>query len=50
MKQYLKWGGIGAVILGSGALFLSGTGESMVAALVGAIFVLGGIIAGMFKA
>ncbi len=50
MSKYLKWGGIAAVVLGSGALYLSGTGESAVTALVGVVFVLGGIIAGMFKA
>lgn len=48
-KNVLKIGGIAAVVLGSVALFLSGTGESVVVAVVGGVFVLAGIIAGMFK-
>ena len=44
-KDVLKWGGITAVVLGSVALYLSGTGE----AVVGAVFVLVGIIASLFK-
>lgn len=48
-KNVLKWGGIAAVVLGSVALYLSGTGEAAVVAVVGAVFVLVGVIAGLFK-
>jgi uncharacterized membrane protein HdeD (DUF308 family) len=48
-KNVLKWGGIAAVVLGSVALYLSGTGEAVVVAMVGAVFVLVGIIASLFK-
>lgn len=49
-KNVLKIGGIAAIVLGSGALFLSGTGEAVVTAIVGAVFVLAGIISAVFKA
>jgi hypothetical protein len=49
MKDGLKIGGIVAVILGSAALYLSGAGESATVAIVGAVFVLAGLIAGIFK-
>lgn len=48
-KNVLKWGGIAAVVLGSVALYLSGIGEAAVVAVVGAVFVLVGIIASLFK-
>jgi uncharacterized membrane protein HdeD (DUF308 family) len=48
-KNVLKWGGIAAVVLGSVALYLSGTGEAAVVAVVGAVFVLVGVIAALFK-
>jgi len=48
-KNVLKWGGIAAVIIGSAALFLSGTGEQSVVAIVGAVFVLVGLIAAIVK-
>jgi len=48
-KNVLKWGGITAVVLGSVALYLSGTGEAAVVAVVGAVFVLVGIIASLFR-
>lgn len=48
-KNVLKIGGTVAVVLGATALYLSGTGESVVAAIVGAVFVLAGLIAGLFK-
>ena len=48
-KNILKWGGVVAVVLGSVALFLSGTGEAAVVAIVGAVFVLVGVIANIFK-
>jgi uncharacterized membrane protein HdeD (DUF308 family) len=49
MQNGLKIGGIVAIVAGSVALFLSGTGEMLVTAIVGAVFVLAGIIAGLFK-
>jgi len=48
-KNVLKWGGIAAVVLGSVALYLSGTGEAAVTAVIGGVFVLVGIIASLFK-
>jgi hypothetical protein len=48
-KNVLKWGGIAFVMSGSVALYLSGTGEAAVVAVVGAVFVLVGIIASLFK-
>lgn len=48
-KNILKWGGVVAVGAGSVALFLSGTGESAVTAIVGAVFVLAGVIAAIIK-
>ncbi len=49
-KTILKIGGVAAVVLGSGALFVSGAGESVVVALVGGVFVVAGIIVSLFKA
>ena len=48
-KNVLKWGGVIAVVIGSVALYLSGTGEAAVVAVVGAVFVLVGVIASLFK-
>ena len=45
----LKWGGLGAIVLGSVALYLSGTGEQAVIAVVGAVFVLAGLVAAIVK-
>ena len=45
----VKISGIVAIVAGSAALYLSGTGASIVTAIVGAVFVLAGIIASMFK-
>lgn len=45
----LKIGGVAGVALGSVALFLSGAGESTVTGIVGAVFVLAGIVAAFFK-
>ena len=45
----LKIAGIVGVTLGSVCLFLSGAGVSMVTDVVGAIFVLAGLIALFFK-
>jgi hypothetical protein len=46
---WLKVGGIAGVVLGSAALYLSGTTASGVTALVGGVFVLAGLIATLFK-
>ncbi len=45
----VKIGGIVAVVIGAVALFLSGTDETMVTAIVGAVFVLAGLIARLFE-
>ena len=47
-KNVLKWGGVVAVVVGSVALYLSGTGEAAVVAVVGAVFVLVGVIGSIF--
>jgi hypothetical protein len=49
-NKILKWVGIVGVVVGSTCLYLSGTGESMVVAVVGGVFVLAGIIMALFKA
>jgi len=46
----LKIGGIVAIVGGSAALYLAGTGEAVVGGIVAAVFVLAGIIASVFKA
>jgi len=46
---WLKVGGIAGVVLGSAALYLSGTTASGVTALVGGVFVLAGLSAALFK-
>lgn len=48
-QKYLKIGGTVAIIGGSAALYLAGTGEGTVTAIVAGVFVLAGVIAGMFK-
>ena len=45
----LKIGGIAGVAVGSVCLFLSGAGEAAVTGIVGAVFVLAGIVAAFFK-
>lgn len=45
----LKIAGITGVVVGSVCLFLSGAGVSMVTDVVGAVFVLAGMIAMFFK-
>ena len=47
-KTIVKIGGVVAIILGSGAMYLSGVGESTVLATVSGVFVLAGIIASIF--
>lgn len=49
-KNILKIGGVVATVAGAVALFLSGTGEAAVVAIIGAVFVLAGVIAAIFKA
>lgn len=48
-NKWLKIGGVLGIIAGSICLYLGGTGEAVVTAIVGGVFVLAGIIAGMFK-
>jgi hypothetical protein len=48
-KQILKWVGVGFTVIGAVALFLSGTGEAVVVAIVGAVFVLAALVIGVFK-
>lgn len=45
----LKIGGVAAIVVGSAALYFSGTGVSVITAIAGAVFVLAGIIASLFK-
>jgi len=45
----MKWIGVGGIVIGSACLFFSGVGEVAAAAIVGAVFVLAGIIAAIFK-
>jgi len=44
----LKIAGVVAIVCGCIALYLSGTGEAQVAAIVGAVFALAGVIAVLF--
>lgn len=46
--KVLKIVGIAAIVVGTVAMYLAGSGESTVIALISAVFVLGGIIAGIF--
>jgi hypothetical protein len=48
-NKVLKYGGIVAVVIGAGALNMSGTGEAAVVAIVGGVFVLAGVIAAILK-
>jgi uncharacterized membrane protein HdeD (DUF308 family) len=47
-KTWLTIGGVIGIVGGSIALYVAGTGEAKVAALVAAVFILAGIIAGFF--
>ena len=49
-KKVLKIAGVAAIVGGSAALFVAGTAESEVAAIVAGVFVLAGVIAAIFKA
>lgn len=48
-KTTLKYGGIAAVVIGTGALYLSGTGESAVIEIVAGVFVVIGVIADIIR-
>lgn len=48
-KNMLKIGGIVAIVLGAGALFISGTSENIVIELVAGVFVVAGVIATLIK-
>lgn len=48
-NKVMKIAGIVAVVGGSISLYLAGTGESAVSAVVGGVFVLAGLIAAIFK-
>lgn len=48
-NKWLKVGGVLGIIAGSICLYLGGTGEAVVTAIVGAVFVLAGLIAALFK-
>lgn len=48
-EKVYKIGGVVLVGLGSVALYASGTGEQAVIAVVGAVFVLAGLVAGIIK-
>ncbi len=47
--KILKYGGIVGIVLGSGALYLSGAGEDTAMSLVGGAFVLFGIFSQILK-
>jgi len=47
-KTLLKIIGIAGIVGGSVCLYLSGIGSDMVVAVVGAVFVLAGLVAGFF--
>lgn len=48
-NKIMKIGGVVAIIGGSVAMYLAGTSETEVAGIVAAVFVLGGVIAAVFK-
>lgn len=48
-EKILKVAGVVAIVLGSVALYLGGVNEAAVVAVVGAVFVLVGVIAAIFK-
>ena len=48
-KKIVKIAGIVAIVGGSAALYLAGTNEGTVSAIVAAVFVLAGVIAAVFK-
>lgn len=48
-KKVLKTAGVVAIIGGSVALYLAGTAETEITAIVAGVFVLAGVIAAIFK-
>ena len=48
-SSVLKIGGVVATVIGAVMLYFAGTPESTVVSIVGAVFVLAGIIAAVFK-
>ena len=48
-NKILKWVGIVGTVVGATCLFLSGTGEAAVTAIVGGVFVLAGLIISILK-
>jgi uncharacterized membrane protein len=48
-KDILKIGGIVAIVIGSGALYMSGVSESAAMLVVGAVFTLAAVIAAILK-
>ena len=46
--KIIKIAGTVAIVAGSGALYVSGAGESTVTGIVAAVFFLGGVIAALF--
>ena len=47
-KTVLKVGGIVAIVIGAAALFVTGVTSEAVTAVVSAVFILAGLIAGVF--
>jgi hypothetical protein len=48
-KNILKIGGIVAIVIGAGALYMSGVSESAAMLVVGAVFTLAAVIAAILK-
>ena len=48
-KKILKYSGMAAVALGSTAMYLAGSAESSVAAVVAGIFIIAGIVISIIK-
>ena len=48
-KNILKIGGIVAIVIGAGALYMGGVGESAAVVAVGAVFTLAAVIAAILK-
>ncbi len=48
-NKILKIGGTVAIVGGAVAMYLAGTGEGTITAIVAGVFVLAGVIASLFK-
>lgn len=48
-NKIVKIGGVVAIVGGAVAMYLSGAPESAVSGIVGAVFILAGLIAAVFK-